>query len=1737
MSLLSNRSRRCFFIKKLKLLLHIFKEKIPLFISMNPASDLKSLDKLSDFMNKDEFDEKTWNIIDSYYKVNKGYQIVKHQLESYNDFILRKLEQIIEGFNTIEIHHQYIPEVNKFKYILSIEIKNPSLNKPIIYEKDGSTKIMTPNDARQRNFTYNSVLNVDIHITAKTYNIDNSEQEYTIEKKILNNVLLGKIPIMVKSNYCILRNTQNTKNECKYDYGAYFIVNGNEKVVISQDRILENKTCVFVNNKISTYSYIAEIRSVQENKLGVPKITTLKMSAKANQFGRYIRVNIHHIKNDIPLFILFKALGLTNDKEIIQYIVYDLDAKVNLLLINELIGCIEEANQVLCPKAALEYLSKYLNITGYPKEILNNKIHRINIIRNILEKEFLPHVGKDYNKKALYLGYMVNKLLKCFLGLKDFDDRDSYINKRVDTPGVLMANLFRQYYGKVIKDMKNMIQKEINIGSWKATNKFVNVITKVNVSKLIKSTTVDSGMRYALATGNWGIKSNKNKQGVAQVLNRMTYSATLSHLRRVNTPIEKSGKLIQPRKLHSTQWGIICPSECFDPNTSILLWNGIIKKAQDIIVGDYLIDDKGNSVKVKSTCSGHKTMYEVIQNKKNFMNYTVTDNHILTLKVKKHKEIRNHRGKKEFMWFDKTELKYKYKDFNNDDDLHIFKSSIDDDNIIDITIEKYLSLPKNVQKELYTFKSDGINWEYKEIALDPYILGMWLGDGSSCGYAFATADKELLDKYIEWGVDNDATIKKGHKYKYGISSTINNTQTGIACACNKTEKAPLKKLLDKYNLVNNKHIPLDYLVNDRKTRLALLAGLIDTDGNVRANGHEIRICQGEKNYKIIYDTEFLARSLGFSCHLNDGICSYTVNGEKRHRPYKELTITGQYLYEIPTVLPRKKLNKFDNPTSIKRCSSFLQSSFELVKKDIQPFVGWQLEGNGRFILGDMSTVHNTPEGASVGLVKNMAMMASITISSNSTNIREIVKELGTVIFAHENIGRFFSNTKIIINGDIVGTHDDPADLYKKLKILKRKGCINIYTGIIWNIRDNEINICTEGGRSVRPLYVVDNNNIRLTKTIANNVGDNKISWQDLIMGTADNLENDDSIIEFLDVDEANTAMIAIKYADLFKGNKGSLLEVKYTHLEIHPSLMLGVLASLIPFSDHNQAPRNTYQCVHVDTPVLMGNGLYKLIKDIIVGDSVITFNPETMYISVTKVINQYVRSTDKKICEVTTVSGRKIVATEDHQFMTNQGWKEIKHFDDDTCVGIQMYQKPVSNIVDEYDVLNENIFNSECLSYNIKASLIKKHRCMLEDMNLLNIKSIDTRLPIIARIIGFFMTDGSVSVSTKSDKGSEAQAGANFGDKVDAELFEDDIESLGFIRMKISESDREIHDYRIHTWRVNHSGVFASFIISLGVTVGRNTEVERKKLPNWIMNGSDLVKREFLSAFQGGDGCKIRYNYMNKNGYNYICAETGNVINPKYQESLVQFMTDISKMFELFGIQMGNIHIKNAKNNRISVAYKILDTCENLIKYYETIGYRYDTHKISRSGRLVEYLKFKELYKQDHINKVIKLRIMHDEGKTTRQIADDLEITLNKVGHYIRSYKNNRTISTPNLNENTPDNWFEKVKSKGQTIFVPIKTIIEVENCMISDITTESENHSFIAADNFTIHNSAQCKQAIGIYALNYQERCDTIGHILNSPQKPLVNTKMSSILNNDHMPNGCNVIVAIASYTGLTVR
>jgi DNA-directed RNA polymerase beta subunit len=910
------------------------------------------------------------------------------------------------------------------------------------------------------------------------------------------------------------------------------------------------------------------------------------------------------------------------------------------------------------------------------------------------------------------------------------------------------------------------------------------------------------------ATGNWGVQKNAYiRTGVSQVLSRLSYGGTLSHLRRLTIPVGKEGKNTEIRQIHSSQFGFICPSECFDPNTPIILWDGNIKLAHEIKVGDILIEDNGLGTKVKSTCKGTTIMYEIQQNK-NSLNYTVTDNHILTLKIKQHKRIRPNNNKFQIIYFDKKKLKYIYKSFNIYEEANIFKNNIIDDDILDITIANYLKLSPKIQSQLYGFRCEKVNWPKQEIKLDPYLLGMWLGDGLSDGFGFASADQELIDYYINWGKNNDATIKHLEKYKYGISSTINNSLPGLNC--NGTEEAPLKKLLKIYNLVKNKHIPKEYLLNDRDTRLKLLAGLIDTDGNVRANGHEIRISQGPKNTQIIVDTLYLTRSLGFSCHLNTGKSQWTSDsGKKKFSTYNELSITGEFLYEIPTLLPRKKLYPFKIEKSKSNCASYLQSPIKVIKKGIGPFVGWQLEGNGRFLLEDFTVAHNTPEGAAAGIVLNYSNFTTVTIKIPTVLVKNILENIlypeHFISIDLVDITKIKSLVPVYLNGILIAFTQDGESTTEEVQKLKNLNMLDKSISCTYDSFDDEINIYSDDGRLIRPLFTLTENKLNITEN-------DEIDWNKLV-------EQDK--IRYLDHNEIESSVIAMDFSYFSKQHNN--------YCEINPAMLLGVMGSIIPFSDHTQSPRNCYQCIDLNSPVLMYNNTYTKIKDIIIGDQIITIDPISYTKSITTVIKHIVRPTDKNIYTITTISGRKITATYDHKILTTDGWIELKN--------LKIYKSLVAIVCPSLD------------------------------------------------------------------------------------------------------------------------------------------------------NIENFIKNEYTK---------------------YIF----------YQNSLV-------------GTPTGIINLSN-------------------------------------------------------------------------------KITFN--------------------------DWYNLIIIKNNTLFIPIDSIVHHPNILIADLTTASNNHSFVAGDNFCVHNCSMGKQALGVYANSYLHRTDTIVHVIESGQRPLVSTKAANLMGFDDMPYGVNVIVAVLTYGGLLV-
>ena len=552
------------------------------------------------------YDKDNWEIISKFIKENNYNSLVKHHIESFDDFMDNKVEEIVKQFNNLSIYSDYNEDTNTYKNEINIEFGNIYYNYPIINENNGSTKKMFPNDARLRNLTYSCNISVDLKINVIE---DPQVENKLISSKTIKNVNIGKIPIMVRSKHCLLNSesfSNQNNEECKMDLGGYFIVNGNEKVIVCQEKIAENKVYVFKSSKSSSkYSHISEVKSVSNYGFNTPKNVGVKYSSKDTLSGRTLKVTIPHCKNDIPLFILFRAFGIISDKDILKQICYNLNDNSDILQWLE--PTIYEGSIIISQEDALEYILKSSTILGQPKDIKLTRERKITLFREMMERDVLSHVGLNLKHKALFLGYMVKKLFLCFTNKIEYDDRDSYCNKRVETSGYLMATLFRQYFTKLVKDMRNSIMKELNSGPWKnyncENNSIANVINDNNLYKIVKSTTIESGLKYGLATGNWGIKTTNSKVGIAQVLSRLTYSSTLSHLRRVNTPTEKTGKLVLPRKLHNSQWGIICPSETPEGGAVGLVKNLAmmsyitIGSSIDIIFG--ILDKMENVLKLK----------------------------------------------------------------------------------------------------------------------------------------------------------------------------------------------------------------------------------------------------------------------------------------------------------------------------------------------------------------------------------------------------------------------------------------------------------------------------------------------------------------------------------------------------------------------------------------------------------------------------------------------------------------------------------------------------------------------------------------------------------------------------------------------------------------------------------------------------------------------------------------------------------------------------------------------------------------------------------------------------------------------------------------------------------------------------------------------------------------------------------------------------------------------------------
>eukprot|EP01135_Chromosphaera_perkinsii_P002141 Nk52_evm75s217 gene=Nk52_evmTU75s217 len=490
--------------------------------------------------------EDCWTVISSYFD-EKG--LVRQQLDSFDEFITNTMQEIVDETPDLDVQaeSQHNTEEMEVPPRYVVNFGQIYLSKPTMTESDGSSAPIFPNEARLRNLTYSAPLYIDIK--KNTY-IKEELQENESEE--MQKVYIGKVPIMLRSMYCLLHDLEERDltdlNECPYDQGGYFIINGSEKVLIAQEKMSNNQVYVFQKKQPAKYSFVAEVRSTLESGTRPTSTMYVKMLARGASsagLGQLIHSTIPYIRQDVPVVVVFRALGFVADRDILEHIVYDFaDAEMTELLKPSL----EEAFVIQEQLVALDFIGTRGSSVGVTKD------KRIKYAKEILQKELLPHIGIHEfceTKKAYFFGYTIHRLLLASLGRRECDDRDHYGNKRLDLAGPLLGLLFRMLFKKLIKDVNIYLQKCIDKGK------------EFNLGLSLKTKTITDGLRYSLATGNWGEsrKAHQSKAGVSQVLNRLTYASTLSHLRRLNTPIGRDGKIAKPRQLHNTHWGMICPAE------------------------------------------------------------------------------------------------------------------------------------------------------------------------------------------------------------------------------------------------------------------------------------------------------------------------------------------------------------------------------------------------------------------------------------------------------------------------------------------------------------------------------------------------------------------------------------------------------------------------------------------------------------------------------------------------------------------------------------------------------------------------------------------------------------------------------------------------------------------------------------------------------------------------------------------------------------------------------------------------------------------------------------------------------------------------------------------------------------------------------------------------------------------------------------------------------------------------
>ena len=473
---------------------------------------------------------------------NQNKFLYQHLFNSYHQFI----EEIIPYSLSRNINTFYENIIDDKIFSHGFKIEDISI-RPC----ENNNNIIFPNDARKNHLNYFASIVGKVTQVVQIEDLITGEKNIKTVGEISPNIIVASVPIMVKSKYCTTHIKKDLHGECKYEPGGYFIVNGQEKVVMSIESMTTNKLLVYTKKDSSYkdgYFYSAQINSRVNDWSDNLQIVTIRnrkdgvITFKSSQFA------------ELPITIILRAYGIESDKNIINLITNDINDNrmVNMIRTSLSESFDDMGNEIKSKESAMNYLisklkyNKRISITNEDVAVIQRKI----LLNKIMTHDILPHLGEDIEKKVIFIGYMIKRLLEVTLHREEPDNRDGFMNKRIEPPGVLLGQIFRQNWKKMLSEIGKNFKKR---------NK--NDSEPVNVVNMMKPIVIEHGIKTALSTGIWGI--HKSKKGVAQSIIRLSWLKSLAELRRVMAPNpdKSTSGVIGIRMVDNNQLFFICPVE------------------------------------------------------------------------------------------------------------------------------------------------------------------------------------------------------------------------------------------------------------------------------------------------------------------------------------------------------------------------------------------------------------------------------------------------------------------------------------------------------------------------------------------------------------------------------------------------------------------------------------------------------------------------------------------------------------------------------------------------------------------------------------------------------------------------------------------------------------------------------------------------------------------------------------------------------------------------------------------------------------------------------------------------------------------------------------------------------------------------------------------------------------------------------------------------------------------------